>query len=775
MNPEINFNKFSLKEIPDEFRTLMEDASFVSKRIDKNLIGFGHVFVAICKKYPDLLSQYINEPDTNKQFDLLMATLRRCAIRVEGHDINVDKNILDIIKKVVSKGSGSSEELLSAFIKETEKTFPDEFNLYFTNQKTDNAKSQIQISVEKATEPATNITEQEEIKKEEVDVRIDTKSVTPSKKKEPADVAVSPQLIRAPFTRIWDRDTLTDAPEKLIGRDGDIKSLLRILLRMKDPAVMLLGEPGCGKTGFLKGLAELSLKGKLPALEKYVFVELDIPNLLNGVSKGVAGTAELTDTLNKIAGQMNVVLIIDDFHSLLAQTGYYMVDDLSSCFKPFLSNGSLRVIFSTTPKLYDRYFSQDTIFANRTSLLYLEEMSDNILKEAIIQAIRPLEKYHQLVISPEAVKTSINITGKHKSHYRPPGSCARLIDDACAIAVFQGNNKVLTEHVEEASRSHAETGLSFDKAILRSFETELKKYIHGQEDAVEAVSRRIRLTKLQLDRKPHRPDGVFLFCGPSGVGKTEVAKACTLSLYGDMNRLVRLDMSEYMSEHEYSKIIGAPPGYVGYGEEGYLTGPVSKLGHAVILLDEIEKAHPKILNIFLQLFDEGFLTDGKGKRVDFSQCVIFMTSNMGQELWEKEPERIGFLNADKGSVTQAKPVLDYMLQYLPSEFVNRIDEIVLFRPLNENNLHEIARRIIEEELDRWRQRGKNISYDDKLLDFVAEQNYNPKLGARHLSRNIEKIVCQPLSDRACHDDWAKIQRIHINVKRDKVEIDFSVA
>ncbi|HEX4461959.1 MAG TPA: AAA family ATPase, partial [Polyangia bacterium] len=259
----------------------------------------------------------------------------------------------------------------------------------------------------------------------------------------------------------------------------------------------------------------------------------------------------------------------------------------------------------------------------------------------------------------------------------------------------------------------------------------------------------------------------------SGVGKTELAKGLAQVLYGDLNRLVRLDMSEYMEQHEYSKMIGSPPGYLGYGEEGHLTGAVAKLGHCVILFDEVEKAHPNCLRLFLQLFDEGVLTDGKGKRVDFSQCVIAMTSNLGRELWADENSQLGFAKAMSPGEPSAKRVLDYLLKTLPSEFVNRIDDLVPFRNFLREDLLAIARKMMKEEEERWERRGKRIAYGEAVLELLVDTGYNARLGARHLSRNLERLVSQPMSEAACQDSWPEIQTVEMRAAGEHVAFEFS--
>jgi ATP-dependent Clp protease ATP-binding subunit ClpC len=577
-----------------------------------------------------------------------------------------------------------------------------------------------------------------------------------------------------PYLIPWDAPLLSTAPAKLLGREIPLDRLTRALLRQTDPVVLVLGESGSGKTGLVRGLARAAIEGRIPALKDFTFAQLDVPQVLTAVVMGKIGTAALIDTLVQVSRLPKTILVVDDLHLLSGQPGATpLVNDMTACFRPLLATGALRAVLTTIPKEYETKLASDPLYSRRTSLLYVEELAGNILREVVKQAAQSLSAHHGVAIDDVAVDEAVTAAGHHTIPYRPPGSSVRLLDDACAHAVAKGDAAVDPVQVREAARTHVEAALVWDRPRLRGLEAALSERVLGQPEAVSAVARRMRVTKLQLDRKPQRPDGVFLFLGPSGVGKTELAKALAQVLYGDLNRLVRLDMSEYMEQHEYSKMIGSPPGYLGYGEEGHLTGAVAKLGHCVILFDEVEKAHPNCLRLFLQLFDEGVLTDGKGKRVDFSQCVIVMTSNLGRELWADENQQMGFTKAVSPGEPSAKRVLDYLLKALPSEFVNRIDDLVPFRHFHRDDLLSIARKMMKEEEERWERRGKRILYGEPVLELLVDTGFDGRLGARHLSRNLERLVSQPMSEAACQDSWPDIQQVTMRVAAAKLDLEFS--
>ncbi|GJM21883.1 MAG: hypothetical protein DHS20C15_17980 [Planctomycetota bacterium] len=575
--------------------------------------------------------------------------------------------------------------------------------------------------------------------------------------------ALRPEL---PLTLDLGVDTIDD-PE-FVGQKPLLDGIARILLRFHQPALLIVGPAGSGKSALVRGLARAATAGELPGLEGFKFHQLRLLELVAQSHRGQDLHGLLDHILGEIGEDPKAVLVVDDLHLLVAKQGYPLLSDLIDTIKLHISKGKVRALLTVDADVYARSFESDGFFGSQITVKTLSVHERDALAD-IIRVYRPrLETHFGLQIEDDALEAAVDATlNDDKSDYSPPGSTVRLLDEACAMARSASEMNVNAGHVHRCHSEEASDSAHVDRKRLANIERRLATRVLGQEVAAGAVARRVRLAKLHLDRKPERPDGVFLFMGPSGVGKTEMARALARALYDDESRLVRLDMSEYMEPHSVARIIGAPPGYVGYGESGALTAPVAELGHCVVLLDEIEKAHPRVLNLFLQVFDDGRLTDSKGRLVSFAETVLIMTSNIGRELYAIHGEpAIGF-GGDQRAAQPDGPVRDvvqdHLLRVLPAEFVNRIDEIVPFRVLNEEDIVSIAQRLIELEVDRWRGRGKTMTYTPEVPELLGKSGYDPRLGARHVERNLERYVISLISDAAVTDEFEGIKELALSV------------
>tara|TARA_A100000164_G_C21918121_1_gene779245 strand:+ start:11 stop:2251 length:2241 start_codon:yes stop_codon:yes gene_type:complete len=534
--------------------------------------------------------------------------------------------------------------------------------------------------------------------------------------------------------------------DKVIGRKKEIERLIQILSRRNKNNPLLVGESGVGKTAIAEGLAYLISNKEVPSIiEDTIVYSLDIAALIAGTKYRGDFEKRLKNVLNFLSKENNPILFIDEIHTIIgagSASGGSL--DVSNILKPALGKGQIRCIGSTTFQEYRGIFNQNQALSRRFQKIDVTEPSFDECEE-ILNGIKDIyENYHNVKYTDESIKSAVELSSKYINDRFLPDKAIDVVDETGALLnINRKNEKVINVNKSDIEMTISkitkipEQSISLtDKKNLKNIEENLKRVIFGQDKAVETLSNAIKLSRVGL-RDENKTIGSFLFTGPTGVGKTEISKQLSQILGID---LVRFDMSEYMERHTVSRLIGAPPGYVGFDQGGLLTESIVKTPHCVLLLDEIEKAHPDIFNILLQVMDAGVLTDNNGRKSDFRNVILIMTTNIGAELLSKR--NIGF--AESTNETDAMNSLNKLFS---PEFRNRLDETIQFNYLDKNVILSIVDKFLVKLQAQLDKRNVEIVVSKKVINWIAENGYDKEMGARPMERFISQNIKKPLVDK----------------------------
>ncbi|MEB8389057.1 ATP-dependent Clp protease ATP-binding subunit ClpA [Rhodobacteraceae bacterium KMM 6894] len=557
--------------------------------------------------------------------------------------------------------------------------------------------------------------------------------------------------------------------DPLIGRNNEVERCVQVLCRRRKNNPLLVGDPGVGKTAIAEGLAHKIVKGDIPeVLSRTTIYSLDMGALLAGTRYRGDFEERLKAVVTEMEAHPDAVLFIDEIHTVIgagATSGGAM--DASNLLKPALQGGKLRCMGSTTFKEFRQHFEKDRALARRFQKIDVAEPSvEDTVK--ILKGVKSyFEDHHNVKYTSDAIKTAVELSARYINDRKLPDKAIDVIDEAGAaqhlLAASKRRKSIGTKEIEavvaKIARIPPKNVSKDDAQVLRDLETSLKRVVFGQDAAIEALSSAIKLSRAGL-REPEKPIGNYLFAGPTGVGKTEVAKqlADTLGV-----ELLRFDMSEYMEKHAVSRLIGAPPGYVGFDQGGLLTDGVDQHPHCVLLLDEIEKAHPDVFNILLQVMDHGSLTDHNGRAVDFRNVVLIMTSNAGAS--EMAKEAIGFGRERRtGEDTAA------IERTFTPEFRNRLDATISFGPLPKEVILQVVEKFVLQLEAQLMDRNVTIELTKPAAEWLADKGYDDKMGARPLGRVIQEHIKKPLAEELLFGKLSKGGIVKVTVKDGKIEL-----
>ena len=533
--------------------------------------------------------------------------------------------------------------------------------------------------------------------------------------------------------------------DPLIGRKLEVERTIEILCRRRKNNPLYVGEAGVGKTAIAEGLARLIVEGRVPeVLVDCTIYALDMGALIAGTKYRGDFEKRLKGVIGELKKLPGAILFIDEIHTVIgagAASGGVM--DASNLIKPVLTNGEIRCIGSTTYQEYRGIFEKDHALARRFQKIDVTEPSVAETVEILLGLKGRFEEHHGIPYTPEALKAAAELAARHINERHLPDKAIDVVDEAGARQRLKpiGERPAAIEvtHIEDVvarmARIPPKSVSTSDREVLRSLERNLKLVIFGQDKAIEALAAAIKMARSGLGDQ-RKPVGSFLFAGPTGVGKTEVTRQLAITLGVEF---LRFDMSEYMERHTVSRLIGAPPGYVGFDQGGLLTEAITKHPHCVLLLDEIEKAHPDVFNLLLQVMDHGTLTDNNGRKADFRHVIIVMTTNAGAQ--EMARPSIGFTQQDN-----ATDGMEAIRRLFTPEFRNRLDAVIQFSSLDETTIERVVDKLILEVEMQLEQKGVTISLDDAARRWIAARGYDPKMGARPMARTIQEFIKRPLAE-----------------------------
>ena len=652
----------------------------------------------------------------------------------------------------------------------------------------------------------------------------------------------------AEFTRDLTEAARAGKLDPVIGREKEIQRVIQILSRRTKNNPVLIGEPGVGKTAIAEGLAERIASGDVPEelLDKKL-LSLDLSGMVAGTKYRGEFEERIKNTLAEVKKAGNVILFIDELHTIVGAGSAEGAVDAANIIKPALGRGEIRVIGATTLNEYRKYIEKDAALERRFQPVTVGEPTPEATLE-ILKGLRDkYEAHHKLTITDEALEAAVQLSKRYIGDRFLPDKAIDLMDEAASqvrmtAEASSPDLKALEEKITALHREKTEavaaqdfekaaqlrdieknyqeqveierdnwrkqlaqnrgnvtaddvakvvagwtgipvTRLTEDESMrLLKLEEKLHQRVVGQDEAVNAVAKAIRRSRVGL-KDPKRPIGSFLFLGPTGVGKTELCKTLAEAMFGDENAMVRIDMSEYMEKHTVSRLVGSPPGYVGHEEGGQLTEKVRRKPYSVVLFDEIEKAHEDVWNILLQILEDGIVTDSQGRKVDFKNTIIVMTSNVGAKNITADAARLGFDGSEKGEKESEEVRFDRIRNAVMAdlkrtfrpEFLNRIDEIIVFRQLTEDNIRQIARRMLDVTGARMAQQGITLAADDDAVAELARDGFDPQYGARPLRRAIQSMVEDAVAEKMLEGQLKSGDTAHVRLRDGKVVIESEAA